>query len=79
MLKGGAATFARTLAKHFNNILLSGKFPTSWRLSILAVMHKREINAIPKIIEILRYLYISLCKIFCLILHNRLSLFIDKK
>jgi hypothetical protein len=78
MLKIGAATLSPSLAKMFNAILQSGEFPTSWRLSTLTVIHKKGDKNIPKNY---RGIAVSsnLCKLFCLVLHNRISCFTQMK
>ena len=77
MLKSGATVLAPSLVKLFNFIFNTGKFPTSWSLSTLTVIHKKGDKAIPKNY---RGIAVSsnLCKLFCLVLHNRLSSFIER-
>lgn len=41
MFKSGAFILAPCLAKLFNNILLSGKLPSCWRMSTLSIIHKQ--------------------------------------
>ena len=74
MLKCGRLTLAPILAKIFNGILVNGQFPKSWRISTLTVLHKKGDKCNPKNY---RGIAVSsnLCKLFCLILHNRLTNF----
>jgi len=76
MLKSASNVLAPVLTKLFNVILKSGNFPESWRLSALTVIHKKGDKCNPKNY---RGIAVSsnLCKLFCLILHARLTNFCD--
>ena len=76
MLKLGSSLFIPCLAKLFNHIVNKGKFPDSWRQSTLSVIHKKGDKNNPKNY---RGIAVSsnLCKLFCLVLHQRLSSFVD--
>jgi hypothetical protein len=78
MLKEGAFRFAPSLSSLFNRILKSGNFPSKWRLSTLSVIHKKGDKNLPKNYRG-RPIAVSsnLCKLFCLVLHNRLNTFVD--
>jgi hypothetical protein len=58
--------------------LLSGKFPNSWRTNTLTPLHKKGDPLLP---SNYRGIAVSsnLSKLFCSILHNRLSVFISQK
>lgn len=74
MLKAGISILAPALTALFNVILTQGYFPSAWRLSTLTVLHKKGDKNIPKNY---RGIAVSsnLCKLFCLILYNRLNMF----
>ena len=76
MLKGGISVLAPSLASFFNLVVKNGTFPSAWRLSTLTVIHKKGDKSLPK-----NYRGIavssSLCKLFCLVLYNRLNIFAD--
>jgi retron-type reverse transcriptase len=76
MIKDGISAFAPSLATLFNLILKNGSFPSLWRLSSLTVIHKKGDKSIPKNY---RGIAVSsnLCKLFCLVLYNRLNVFTD--
>jgi len=78
MLKSSKDVLIPLLVKLFNSIFLSGQFPNSWRLSTLTVIHKKGDKGNPKNY---RGIAVSsnLCKLFCLILHNRLTDFCESK
>ena len=77
MLKEGIHVLAPALCILFNTIYTSGKFPSKWRLSTLTVLHKKGDKTDP---GNYRGIAVSsnLCKLFCLVLHNRLVSFTDK-
>lgn len=75
MLKVGVHALA-PLAKLFNLILQQGSFPDAWRVSSLSVIHKKGDKNIPKNYRGIAVSSI-LCKLFCLVLYNRLSVFTD--
>lgn len=77
MLKEGIFVLAPALCELFNSIYESGKFPSKWRLSTLTVLHKKGDKSEPKNY---RGIAVSsnLCKLFCLVLHNRLVTYTDK-
>ena len=77
MLKSGATVLAPSLAKLCHFIFATGTFPTSWSLSTLTVIHKKGDKAVPKNY---RGIAVSsnLCKLFCLVLHNRLLSFTER-
>ena len=76
MLKVGAHALAPSLANLFNSILQKGSFPDAWRLSSLTVIHKKGDKNVPKNYRGIAVSSI-LCKLFCLVLYNRLSVFSD--
>jgi len=77
MLKEGVFTLAPALCILFNTIYTSGNFPSEWRLTTLTVLHKKGDKNDPKNY---RGIAVSsnLCKLFCLVLHNRLITYTDK-
>ena len=77
MLKYGINLLAPILSKLFNSVYKSGVFPAAWRLSTLTVLHKKGDKNDPKNY---RGIAVSsnLCKLFCLVLHNRLVNYTDK-
>lgn len=76
MLKEGISKLAQPLANLFNVVLKNGKFPSAWRLSSLTVIHKKWDKENPKNY---RGIAVSsnLCKLFCLVLYNRINTFVD--
>jgi hypothetical protein len=76
MLKAGISSLALPFANLFNVILKNGSFPSAWRLSSLTVIHKKGDKATPKNY---RGIAVSsnLCKLFCLVLYNRINTFVD--
>lgn len=74
MLKSGIRNLAPVLTKFFNCIYKIGSFSAAWRFSTLTVIHKKGDKHIPK-----NYRGIAvgsnLCKLFCLVLNNRLVTF----
>ncbi len=77
LLKEGIHILAPALDVLFNTIYTSGKFPAKWRLSTLTVLHKKGDKTNP---SNYRGIAVSsnLCKLFCLVLHNRLVSYTDK-
>jgi exonuclease III len=75
MIKDGISLLAPSLVQLFNIILHSGTFPNAWRLSSLTPIHKKGDKAVPKNY---RGIAVSsnLCKLFCLVLYNRLNNFV---
>lgn len=76
MLKDGISILAPSLAALFNLIFKQGSFPSTWRLSTLTVLHKKGDKSLP---TNYRGIAVSsnLCKLFCLVLYNRLNSFTD--
>ena len=78
MLKAGIATLTPLLNKLFNQILGSGHYPDSWRINTLTPLHKKGSTQITT-----NYRGIAvgsnLAKLFCSILHSRLSKFAEEK
>lgn len=76
MLKEAISLLAPSLANLFNLILKDSCFPSAWRLSTLTPIHKKGDKNLPKNC---RGIAVSsnLCKLFCLILHDRLNKFVD--
>lgn len=76
MIKDSTSLLVPSLVHLFNIILQSGTFPTAWRLSTLTPIHKKGDKSVPK-----NYRGIAvcsnLCKLFCLVLHNRLNSFVN--
>ena len=76
MLKAGAPTLTPFLCKLFNQILTSGIFPDGWRVNTLTPLHKKG-----SIHNTANYRGIAvgsnLAKLFCSVLHLRLSAFIE--
>lgn len=78
MLKAGKSSLLPILHTIFNRILLSGNFPDSWRCNILSPVYKKKGDkSLP---ENYRGIAVSsnLCKLFCSVLHERLSKFCSK-
>ena len=76
MLKVGSDLLLPTLLKLFNKVLSLGKFPDSWRCSLLTPLHKKGDKSVP---SNFRGIAISsnICKLFCSVLHSRLVNFSD--
>ena len=77
MVKDGISLLAPSLANLFNLIFTSGNFPEAWRLSSLTPIHKKGDKSIP---NNYRGIAVSsiLCKLFCLVLYNRLDVFVNQ-
>ena len=77
MMRFGQVVFTPVICKIFNDILTSGTFPESWRCNILTPIHKKGTTT-----SAANYRGIAVssnfCKLFCTILHSRLSDFCDK-
>ncbi len=76
MLKAGHTQILQPLGVLLNHILTFSSFPDSWRINFLLPIHKKGDCLIP---SNYRGIAISsnLCKLFCSILNNRLSLFAE--
>ncbi len=77
MLKTACPILTDAVLKLFNHVLLSGIFPTEWRLSLLKPLHKGGNTDDPN-----RYRGISIVsclgKLFCSVLNGRLSKFVSE-
>ena len=78
MLKAGFVTLTPLLNKLFNRILCAGHFPDSWRINTLTPLHKKGSTLIT---ENYRGIAVgsNLAKLFCSILHIRLTKFAEEK
>jgi hypothetical protein len=76
MIKEGIDAFAPALANLFNLIFQKGSFPSQWRTSSLTVIHKKGNKNTP---SNYRGIAVSsnLCKLFCIVLYNRLYAFVN--
>ena len=77
MVKDGISLFAQSLANLFNLIFASVNFPEAWRLSSLTPIHKKSDKPIPKNYRGIAVSSI-LCKLFCLVLYNRLDVLVNQ-
>ena len=77
MLKSGITFILPSLNKVFNKVLVSGIFPDNWRSNVLTPLHKKGDSSITN-----NYRGIAVCsnfcKLFCSILHNRLTVFVEQ-
>ena len=77
MLKAGSTALSPALHKLFNLIFSQSCFPTSWRHNTLTPIHKSGDANNPQNYRGIA-LTSSLCKLFCAVLHVRLSKFADQ-
>ena len=77
MVKDGISLFDPPLANLFNLIFTSGNFPAAWRLSSLTPIHKKGDKSVPKNYRGIAVSSI-LCKLFCLVLYNRLDVLVNQ-
>ena len=74
MIKSGGSFIVPVICKLFNLILTHGTFPNAWRANTLTPLHKKGDKLITD-----NYRGIAVCsnfcKLFCSVLHNRLSIF----
>ncbi len=77
MLKAGSTALLPVLKTLFNHILTRSSFPESWRYNTLTPLHKKGDPHIP---ENYRGIALSsnLCKLFCAVMHNRLTKCVDQ-
>jgi len=78
MLKAGRTVMSPVLCKLFNSILSHGQFPEIWRYNTLTPLHKKGDPKNPANYRGIA-LTSNLCKLFCSVLHSRLTTFIDDK
>ncbi len=76
MLKAGSNALLDPLHKLFNQILSQQTFPTSWNYNTLTPLHKKGDLHDPKNYRGIA-LSSTLSKLFCTVLHNRLTKHID--
>ena len=76
MVKDGVSLFAPSLANLYNLIFTSGNFHEAWQLSSLTPIHKKSDKSIPKNYRDIAVSNI-LCKLFCLVLYNRLDVLVN--
>lgn len=76
MLKASSTALIPVLNILFNQILTRSSFPDSWRYNTLTPLHKKGDPHIP---DNYRGIALSsnLCKLFCSVMHNRLTKFAD--
>lgn len=77
MLKAGSTALTPVLHKLFNQILTQSNFPASWRYNTLTPLHKKGDPHIPANYRGIA-LCSNLCKLFCSVMHNRLTQFVDQ-
>ncbi|MCG8429717.1 MAG: reverse transcriptase family protein [Candidatus Omnitrophica bacterium] len=77
MIKASNPEVVPLLVKLFNSIFSSGYYPSAWRLNLITPLHKRGSKDNP---ENYRGIAVSshLSKLFCGILHRRLSDFVQR-